>query len=71
MAAGKVILIHPDGAEHSFDAAHAAAILALPDPGGWVLKEGQKTDTTNADNRTGAKSKAAKAAAPEDDCGCN
>jgi hypothetical protein len=71
MAAKTVTLIHPDGTEHTFEAAHAARILALPDPGGWVLKEGQKIDTTNADNRTGAKGKAAKAAAPEDDCGCN
>lgn len=71
MATAKTILIHPQTREeHEFEAAHAARILALPNSGGWELKEEQKTGK-DANKRRTVKAAVEPTETPEDDFGCH
>lgn len=67
------ILVNPHtGAEHEFEAAHAARIMARADAGGWEYKEEPKKKTAkDAGKRRSTKAAATEAQAPEGDCGCS
>jgi len=66
----KVILIHPNGKEQEFDAAHAARLMALPNNGGWKYKkQPKKGKNANRSGTTTAEVKGTQAA--DEDCGCH
>ena len=81
MAGAKTtILINPHtGAEHEFEAGHAARIMARQDSGGWTYKEAlaepEATGTTkkgkNAATSRSTAGKAGTATQPDEDCGCH
>lgn len=48
----KVILTCPDLGDREFDADHAARILAMPNNGGWKLKEEPKQVDAGPDDDT-------------------